>query len=75
MHIIIVAWLYVTVLMALTAPSLTSALLTFALYGFIPLALFVYIFSSPWRRARRTSAHRVQQLPDAPDSKDSEADQ
>jgi membrane protein implicated in regulation of membrane protease activity len=74
-HIIVVAWLYVTVLMALTAPSLTAALLTFALYGFIPLAIFVYIFSTPWRRARRTSARRVQQLSDSPDNEDAKADQ
>jgi hypothetical protein len=40
-HIIVIAWLYVTILMAATEPSLVGGVLTFLVYGLAPLALFV----------------------------------
>lgn len=58
MYIIAIAWLYVVILMAATEPSLTAGLLTFVLYGAAPLALFLWLFGTPYRR-RRQSAREV----------------
>ncbi len=78
MYIIAIAWIYVTLLMALTEKSVTAGLLTFFLYGVGPLAIFVYIFGTPWRNARRR-ARESMPMPDQPadglDRRDAEPDQ
>jgi hypothetical protein len=68
MHIVAIAWLYVTILMAATEPSLVGALLTFVLYGLGPLALFLYIFG----RHKRSVGMPVRELADDPHARDPE---
>jgi len=51
--IVAVGWLYVTVLMAASQPSLLSGLLTFLFYGLLPVAVILYIWTTPLRRKRR----------------------
>lgn len=58
MYIIAIAWLYVVVLMAATESNLTAGILTLVLYGVAPLALFLWLFGTPYRR-RRQSARKV----------------
>lgn len=53
MYIVAIAWLYVTVLMAATEPSITAGVLTFLFYGLLPCALFVWIFGAPQRNRNR----------------------
>jgi membrane protein implicated in regulation of membrane protease activity len=53
MYIVAIAWIYVTLLMALTETNVTAGILTFALYGLLPLALLLWLFGSPIRRRRR----------------------
>jgi len=59
MYLLAVAWLYVTVLMALAevaAPNgtLLGACITFVFYGLLPLSVLLYIAATPARqRARR----------------------
>jgi hypothetical protein len=50
MYIVAIAWLYVTLLMALTEPSVAAGLATFFFYGLAPLALFLYLMGTPQRR-------------------------
>ena len=50
MYVIAIAWLYVTVLMAATEPNLTAGVLTFTLYGLLPLGLLLWLFGTPQRR-------------------------
>jgi hypothetical protein len=69
MYIVAIAWIYVTVLMAATEPSLVGGVLTFLLYGLAPLALFVWLFG---RRRRSVS---VRQAADQPDGQHPESDQ
>ncbi len=52
MHIIALAWLYVTLLMACTEPTVGAGILTFSLYGAAPLAILVWIAGAPARRRR-----------------------
>jgi hypothetical protein len=71
-HIVAIAWLYVTILMAATEPSLAGGILTFLLYGLGPLALFLYLFG---RRRKRSAGMPVRELADHPDARDPEHDQ
>lgn len=59
MYVIAIAWLYVTLLMAATEPTLTGGVLTFVIYGMAPLALFLWLFGTPQRRRNKA------RLPDA----------
>jgi hypothetical protein len=68
MYIVAIAWLYVTILMAATEPSLVGGILTFLLYGLGPLALFLYLF----RRRKRSLSMPVRELADDPHARDSE---
>jgi len=60
MYIVACAWLYVTLLMALTEPNITAGILTFALYGLAPLALLLWIVGTPERGRRKKSVEDVQ---------------
>jgi hypothetical protein len=59
MYIVAIAWIYVTLLMAVTETNITAAILTFCLYGLAPLALILWLFGTPHRRrlARRRAAN------------------
>lgn len=52
MHIVVIAWLYVTVLMALTETSVVAGILTLVFYGLLPTALLLWLFGGPGRRRR-----------------------
>jgi len=52
MYIIAIAWIYVTLLMAVTESNITAGILTFALYGVAPLALLLWLLGTPERRRR-----------------------
>lgn len=69
MYLIILAWLYVTLLMALveafsTQGTVLGAIITFMLYGALPLSLVVYLMGTPLRRkAQRQAEEQTQQVP------------
>ena len=55
MYLIVIAWLYVTLLMALAEAfssqgSLLGAVITFLLYGVLPMSLVIYLWGTPLRR-------------------------
>lgn len=56
MYIIAIAWLYVTLLMALTETSIIAGLLTFIFYGALPLTLVLWLLGTPSRRRRARQA-------------------
>ena len=61
MYLVIIAWLYVAVLMAVAEATnsqgpLLGAIVTFFLYGLMPIALVVYLMGSPLRRKARAKA-------------------
>lgn len=58
MYLVILAWLYVAVLMAVAEAmssqgSLLGAIVTFFLYGLLPIALVIYLMGTPLRRKAR----------------------
>jgi|BarGraIncu00222A_1022003.scaffolds.fasta_scaffold89917_2 Kef-type K+ transport system membrane component KefB len=62
MYLVAIAWIYVTVLMALAegfsgSGSWLGAAITLLLYGALPLAIALYLWAAPARRrARRRAA-------------------
>jgi hypothetical protein len=52
MYIIVIGWLYVTVLMALTESSVVAGILSLTFYGLLPTALLLWLFGGPTRRRR-----------------------
>ena len=55
-YIVAIGWIFVTLLMALTEPSITAGVLSFGFYGILPLALFLWLFGTPQRRRNRITA-------------------
>lgn len=51
--IIVIGWLYVTILIAASEPSLLAGVLSFAFYGALPCGLILYFAGSRVRRERR----------------------
>lgn len=58
MYIVAIAWLYVTVLMALTETSFIAGVVTFLLYGALPLSIALYLMGTPLRRKARAARER-----------------
>ena len=61
MHLVALAWIYVVVMMALVealAPDGTvlGAIITFLLYGVLPLSIVLYVLGTPGRRRARRRA-------------------
>lgn len=65
MYLVAIGWLYVVLMMA-AAEALSSqgtvlgALFTFLLYGVLPLALVVYVGSTPARKRARRAAEAAE---------------
>ena len=82
MHLVVIAWLYVALMMAVAEATNTNgtvlgAVFTFLLYGLAPVALVVYLMGAPGRRkairareaAERENAMRAAATPSiAPDA-------
>ena len=58
MYLVAIAWLYVTLMMAVAEATsangtLLGAAVTFVLYGLLPLSILMYILGTPGRRRAR----------------------
>ena len=59
MYLIAIGWVYVVLMMAIveaTTGTLLGAIVTFVLYGVMPLALVMYLLATPSRRAAKRAA-------------------
>lgn len=61
MYLIPIAWLYVTLMMAVAEATnsngtLLGALVTFVLYGLLPIGLLLYFMGTPARKRARLAA-------------------
>lgn len=55
MYLVVIAWMYVVLMMSVaeasnTTGTLLGAIVTFFLYGLLPVALVVYLMRAPQRR-------------------------
>jgi predicted membrane channel-forming protein YqfA (hemolysin III family) len=68
MHIVALGWMFVVVLMSAAEAtssqgSVLGALVTFVLYGLLPVGIVVYVMNTPHRRrARRRAEERADEL-------------
>jgi len=64
MYLIAIAWIYVVLLMSIaeatnTTGTLLGALITFFLYGLLPLSLVLYIMRTPARKRAIKAKEKV----------------
>jgi len=65
MYLVVIAWLYVAVMMALAEAfsgngTVLGAIVTFFLYGLLPISLVVYLMGTPLRRKARRAAEQAE---------------
>jgi len=61
MYLVVIAWIYVTLMVAVAEAAssngtLLGAVLTFLMWGLLPLSIMVYLMGSPSRRRARRAA-------------------
>ena len=66
MYLIVIAWLYVTLMMAVaeatnTTGTVLGAIVTFVLYGLLPMGIVVYIMGTPSRKRAIKQREQAQQ--------------
>ena len=71
MMLVVIAWIYVVLLMALVEAlssqgTVLGAVMTFVLYGALPLSIVLYVMAAPARqRARKKAASGAGPAPDS----------
>jgi hypothetical protein len=65
MYLVLIAWFYVALMMAVAEAtsnvgSLLGAVVTFSLYGLLPMSVVGYIMSTPARKRRRLAQEAAQ---------------
>lgn len=72
MYIVPIAWMYVVLMMALAEAlsphgSVLGAIVTFTMYGLLPLSIVLYVMGTPARRRARRAAEAAAASAAAPD--------
>jgi hypothetical protein len=67
MYLVVIAWIYVVLMMAVAEAmahngTVLGAIVTFLLYGVLPLSIVVYLMRTPARRAARKRAEAADGL-------------
>jgi biotin transporter BioY len=74
MYIVAIGWIYVILMMAATERNFVSGVLTFLLYGVLPLAIMALLFGRR-RRTAHSSDEAADRNVDQHDRADAERDQ
>jgi len=64
MYIVAIAWIYVVFMMSITERSVVAGIMTFLLYGVLPLSIILYLMGVPKRKRARAAQEKP--LPPAP---------
>jgi biotin transporter BioY len=56
--IVAIGWLYVVLMMSIAEQSVVAGIMTFLLYGVMPVAIILYLMSSPQRKRRRQAEEK-----------------
>ena len=69
MYLVVIAWMYVVLMMSVaeatnTTGTVLGAIVTFILYGLMPMGIVVYIMSTPARK-RKIKAREAAELAEA----------
>ena len=60
MYIVAIGWIYVVLMMSITETSVIAGVMTFFLYGILPLGVILYLLGTPERKSRRLAAEKKQ---------------
>jgi biotin transporter BioY len=60
MYIVAIAWLYVVLMMSITERTAVAGVMTFLLYGVLPLTIVLYLMGTPQRKRNRQLAKKNQ---------------
>jgi predicted DNA repair protein MutK len=60
MHIAAVGWIYVVLMMSVVEESFVAGIMTFFVYGVLPVTIILYIGGTGRRRQRRAQEHQRQ---------------
>lgn len=58
MFIVAIGWLYVVLMMSITETTPVAGVMTFILYGLVPVALLLYLSGGRQRKRRRAAAQQ-----------------
>jgi hypothetical protein len=61
MHIVALAWIYVVLMMSITETSVIAGVVTFLLYGILPLSIILYLAGTRQRNRRRVEREKLLQ--------------
>lgn len=66
MYLIVIAWFYVTVMMAIAEASspqgsVLGAIVTLVMYGLLPMAILIYILGTPERKRKLKAQQAAEQ--------------
>jgi hypothetical protein len=67
-YIVVIAWLYVILMIAVIQKTLVAGVMTFLFFGLAPCALVVWLIGTPARRRRRFQAAAQEESEELPDS-------
>lgn len=59
MYIVVIGWLYVVLMMSITEHSVIAAIMTFLLYGILPLSIILYVTGAPARRRKKLADEKM----------------
>lgn len=59
MYIVAIAWIYVVFMMSVTEESVIAGIMTFLLYGVLPLAIILYLMGTPQRKRDRLKNEKI----------------
>jgi hypothetical protein len=66
MYIVAIGWIYVVSMMSITETSVIAGVMTFLLYGILPLSVILYLLGTPERKRRRQVAESRQNCAPSP---------
>ena len=59
MYIVVIAWVYVVLMMALTEHSVVAGIMTFLMYCVLPLTIILYLMRTPQRKRERATKEQA----------------
>lgn len=74
MYIVAIAWLYVVLMMSITERTAVAGVMTFLLYGALPLTIVLYLMGTPQRKRNRQLAQKLKNETAATEAKISDED-
>ena len=59
MYIVAIAWIYVVLMMSITERTAVAGVMTFLLYGILPLLIILYLMDAPRRKKERARRENI----------------